>query len=75
MATTFPTDRRPTGGRHLGFRAVMVLVEGIAVSLHPPLLVLHALSERGCSPGSPCVTSPWARCALSAERVTVSRQP
>jgi uncharacterized membrane protein len=47
MPTTSPPDRRPTGGRHLGFRAAVVLVEGIAVLLHPPLLVLHALVSVG----------------------------
>lgn len=43
MATTSPPDRRLAGGRHLGLRAAVVLVEGIAVLLHPPLLVMHAL--------------------------------
>ena len=42
MATTSPTDRRHSGGRHLGLRAVVVLAEGILFLVHPPL-VLHAL--------------------------------
>ena len=47
MATTSPTGRRSTGGGHLGTRAAVVLVEGIAVLLHPPLLTLHALLSVG----------------------------
>jgi hypothetical protein len=47
MATTSSTDRRPVSGRQLGFRVALVLVEGIAVLLHPPLLVLHALASAG----------------------------
>ncbi len=42
MATTSSTNRRSAGGRHLGFRVAVVLVEGIVFLLHPPL-VLHAL--------------------------------
>jgi hypothetical protein len=47
MATTSPTNRQHAGGRHLGLRAAVLLVEGIAVLLHPPLLVLHALVSAG----------------------------
>jgi hypothetical protein len=46
MATTSSTNRRPTGGRHLGFRVAVVVIEGILFLLHPPL-VLHALVSVG----------------------------
>jgi hypothetical protein len=46
MATPSSTNRRPAGGRHLGFRVAVVLVEGIVFLLHPPLL-LHALVSVG----------------------------
>jgi hypothetical protein len=46
MATTSSSNRRPAGGRHLGFPVVVVLAEGIVFLFHPPLM-LHALVSVG----------------------------